>query len=241
MASAISIAESEKSKFITKTYGWMGLALLISALSAFFTAASIFNGNELSSFGMFLYGNKMMGFWIFAIAELVLVFWLSSAIRKISLGTAIIGFLAYSVINGITLSSIFIIYQIESIVVAFAGTSIMFFVMAFYGATTKTNLATVGKYLMMALIGIIAVSLLEVLMSVVFHLNTNILDFIIGIASVIVFTGLTAYDAQKIVKISEHSNGNEDYQKVSVMAALSLYLDFINLFLSLLRLFGRRK
>ena len=241
MERAVSFSETEKSKFITRTYAWMGFALLVSAISAFYTATKIFDGTTLSAFGQFLYGNKMMGFWILAIAEIVLVLGLSAAIRKISLQTAIIGFFAYSVINGITLSSIFIVYQIQSIAVAFVATSVMFFTMAFYGATTKKNLATMGRYLMMALVGIIAVSLLEFIMFRFLHLNTTILDFFIGIATVVVFTGLTAYDSQKIVKVAQHSNGSEDYQKVSVMAALELYLDFINLFLTLLRLFGKRK
>ena len=219
----------------------MGIALLVSAISAFFTANSIFSETGLTSFGQFLYGNSMMGFWIFAIAEIVIVIALSSMIRKISLQTAILGFIAYSVINGITLSSIFLVYKIESIAAAFAGTSLMFFVMAFYGATTKKNLATFGRYLMMALVGIILVSIVEFLMAAFFKLNTSALDFLIAIASVVIFTGLTAYDSQKIVKVAEHSNGSEDYQKVSVMAALELYLDFINLFLTLLRIFGKRK
>ena len=241
MERTLSAVESEQQKFITKTYSWMGLALLISAITAFFTAQSIFAGNTLTSFGIFLYGNKIMGFWIFAIAEIVMVFWLSSQIRKISLQTAIIGFIAYSVINGVTLSSIFIIYQIESIAIAFLGSSAMFFIMAFYGATTKKNLATFGRYLTMALVGVIIVSILEFVMSLILHLNTTILDFLIAIATVIIFTGLTAYDSQKIMKISKNSNGSEDYQKVSIIAALNLYLDFINLFLALLRLFGKRK
>lgn len=241
MTRTISLAESEKSKFITKTYLWMGIALLVSAISAFFTANSIFSETGLTSFGQFLYGNSMMGFWIFAIAEIVIVIALSSMIRKISLQTAILGFIAYSVINGITLSSIFLVYKIESIAAAFAGTSLMFFVMAFYGATTKKNLATFGRYLMMALVGVILVSIVEFLMAAFFKLNTSALDFLIALASVVIFTGLTAYDSQKIVKVAEHSNGSEDYQKVSVMAALELYLDFINLFLTLLRIFGKRK
>ena len=241
MAQAVSLVESEKAKFVTKTYLWMGVALLLSAISAFFTAISIFDGNELSSFGKFLFGGASIGFWIFAVAEIALVWGLSAAIRKISLQTAILGFLAYSVINGITLSSIFIVYEIESIVIAFFGTSAMFFVMAFYGATTKKNLATAGRYLMMALIGVIIVSLLEFVMARFFALKTGPLDFLISIATIIIFTGLTAYDSQKVMKIASHSNGSEDYQKVSLIAALELYLDFINLFLTLLRLFGKRK
>ena len=234
-------AVSEKATFISKTYGWMGLALLISALSAFVTARSTFftDTGTLTAFGTFLYVNK--GFLIFAIAELLLVWFLSASIRKISLAMTTFGFIAYSLLNGITLSAIFLVYEIESIAIAFVGTSVMFFAMAFYGLTTKKNLATMGKYLMMALIGLIVVSLIEGLMYFVFKLNTSILDFLISIATVIIFTGLTAYDSQKIMKVAEHSNGNEDYKKVSIMAALSLYLDFINLFLALLRIFGRKK
>ena len=241
MSQAISIAESEKAKFITQTYTWMGLALLISAISAFYTSIKVFDGGALTAFGKFLYGPGISGVWIFAIAEIAIVIALSSMIRKISLQMTIIGFLAYSVINGITLSSIFIIYKIESIAVAFLGSSAMFFIMAFYGSTTKKNLATFGRYLMMALVGIIIVSLLEFVMYTFLHLNTSLLDYLISIACIIVFTGLTAYDAQKIIKVAEHSNGNEDYKKVSIMAALELYLDFINLFLAILRIFGKRK
>lgn len=241
MSQAISIAESEKAKFITQTYTWMGLALLISAIAAFYTSIKVFDGGALTAFGKFLYGPGISGVWIFAIAEIAIVIALSSMIRKISLQMTIIGFLAYSVINGITLSSVFIIYKIESIAAAFLGSSAMFFIMAFYGSTTKKNLATFGRYLMMALVGIIIVSLLEFVMYTFLHLNTSLLDYLISIACIIVFTGLTAYDAQKIIKVAEHSNGNEDYKKVSVMAALELYLDFINLFLALLRIFGKRK
>lgn len=241
MSQAISIAESEKAKFITQTYTWMGLALLISAIAAFYTSIKVFDGGALTAFGKFLYGPGISGVWIFAIAEIAIVIALSSMIRKISLQTAIIGFLAYSLINGITLSAVFIIYKIESIAAAFLGSSAMFFIMAFYGSTTKKNLATFGRYLMMALVGIIIVSLLEFVMYTFLHLNTSLLDYLISIACIIVFTGLTAYDAQKIIKVAEHSNGNEDYKKVSVMAALELYLDFINLFLAILRIFGKRK
>lgn len=219
----------------------MGIALLISASAAFFTANSIFKGGELSSFGAFLFRNGMVGLWLIAFAEIALVVALSFSIRKISLRTAVICFVAYSLLNGITLSSIFIIYEITSIATTFLATSAMFFVMAFYGATTKKNLATAGRYLMMALVGIIIVSLLEAVMRFLFHLNTNFLDFVIAVATVIVFTGLTAYDSQKVMRVARHSNGSEDYQKVSILAALELYIDFINIFLALLRLFGRER
>lgn len=241
MERSISAVESEKSKFITKTYAWMALALFISAVSAFFTAGSILTSEGLSPFGRFLFGGHALGFWIFAIADLALVWYLSSRIRKLSLQAVIFGFIVYSILNGITLSSIFIIYRIESIALAFASASAMFLVMALYGAVTKKNLATVGKYLMMALVGVIIVSILEFVMARFMALNTRMLDFLISVATIIIFTGLTAYDSQKIMKVAANSNGNEDYQKVSVMAALDLYLDFINLFLAILRIFGKRR
>jgi len=146
---SVAFSESEKTRFITKTYGWMALALFLTAIVSFITANSIFTATGISSFGLFLFGKGMVGFWIFAIAEVVLVWWLTASIRKISVKTAIIGFLIYSVINGITLSSIFIVYRISSIAASFFGCSAMFAIMSFYGAKTKRNLSSFGKYLMM--------------------------------------------------------------------------------------------
>lgn len=240
MSSMFSV-ESERSAFIGKTYSWMAFALFVSAIVAFVTSKAIFTSTGLSSFGMFLFGRGMIGFWVFAIAEIVLVWWLSASIRKISVQTAMIGFLAYSVINGITLSSIFIVYRISSIAASFLGCSAMFGIMSWYGATTKKDLSSFGKYLMMGLIGIVIANAVQFILSLIFRTPMTFFDFLISIASVVVFTGLTAYDTQKLMRIAENSNGNDDYKKVSILAALELYLDFINLFLTILRLFGKRK
>ena len=230
---SISLPQTEKSAFIAKTYGWMALALLVSAAVSFLTAASIFSGGKLTPFGSFLFVGRGIGFWVFAIAEI--------AIRRISVRAAAVAFFAYSVINGITLSSIFIVYQIGSVASCFFGASAMFAAMSVYGAKTRRDLTTVGKYLTMALLGIVVANLVQLLVCAFTGRTITFLDFILSVAGVVVFTGLTAYDTQKLVNVAENANGGDDYRKISIVAALELYLDFINLFLSILRLFGKRR
>ncbi len=217
---------SEQKKFLTGTYGWMAVALLISAAAAFFTAGSptllklIFTSWH---------------YWVLIIGELALVWWLSASIRKISVAAAVIGFLAYSVVNGMTLASIFFLYSINSITIVFVSCAAMFAGMALYGLRTKSNLSGYGRYLGMAVWGIIIASLLNLLF------KSSGLDFLISIVTVAVFAGLTAYDSQKMLAISQNADGSEAFRKVSILGALELYLDFINMFLALLRIFGRRR
>ena len=201
-------------QFLTGVYGWMAAALGISALSAFFTAS---NPVVLR----FLFGNSFNYFIL--------------SIRKISLQTAILGFVAYSVLNGITLSTIFFVYSGSSIASVFITTAVMFALMSLYGLTTKSSLNSAGKYLMMALLGIIIASVLNM------FIRSDGLNWIISIATVVIFTGLTAYDSQKMLAVSARSDGSEMFKKAALIGALELYLDFINMFLALLRLFGRRK
>ena len=235
--SGVQLSAQERSSFIGKTYGWMSLALFVSAFVSFFAANAVFGEDgRLSRFG-----NGMIGFWVLAIAEFVVVMWLSSMIRKISFGTAAIGFFVYAVLNGITLSTIFIVYRISSIASAFFGSAAMFAIMSWYGATTKKNLSSFGKYLMMALIGIIIANVVQFILHLVTGNPMTFLNFLISVASVAVFTGLTAYDTQKLFRIAESANGSDDYRKISILAALELYLDFINLFLAVLRIFGKRR
>lgn len=214
-------------QFLTGVYGWMAAALGISALSAFFTAS---NPVVLR----FLFGNSF-NYFILAIGEIALVWWLSASIRKISLQTAILGFVAYSVLNGITLSTIFFVYSGSSIASVFITTAVMFALMSLYGLTTKSSLNSAGKHLMMALLGIIIASVLNM------FIRSDGLNWIISIATVVIFTGLTAYDSQKMLAVSARSDGSEMFKKAALIGALELYLDFINMFLALLRLFGRRK
>ena len=218
--------ESEQKKFLTGTYGWMAVALLISAASAFITA---------NSYPLLKFIFTGWHYWLLAIGELALVWWLSASIRKISLATAVIGFLAYSVINGMTLASIFFLYSQETLTIAFVSCAAMFAGMALYGLRTKSDLSGYGRYLFMALWGIIVASLLN------FLFKSDGLSFIISLVSVAVFAGLTAYDSQKLLSLSGHADGSEAFRKVAILGALELYLDFINMFLALLRIFGRRR
>lgn len=217
----------ERQKFVTRTYMWMGLALIISALAAYYTATSQQMLNML-------FANRAMGFKILAIGEIALVFILSMTLRNISVFGAGLMFIAYSVVNGITLSSIFLVFNISSIAFCFGGTALMFIAMSIYGKATKQDLSKAGYYLMMAVIGLVVVSLINWL------LKSSTLDWLISIATVVVFTGLTAYDTQKILYTAQRANGSDAYKKIAIVAALELYLDFINIFLSLLRLFGKK-
>ncbi len=231
---SLVLTESDKARFMAKTYGWMGFALFISAVSAFAAVS-------YAPLFMFLYGQKSFGFTIVAIAELALVFWLSMGIRKMSVTSAITGFITYAVLNGMSVSYILIMYTGTSVASVFLACSIMFFVMSVYGSVTKRNLNSFGRYLMMALMGIIAASLFQMLFGLFTRQSVTSLDMLISLATVVVFTGLTAYDAQKVMRTAEMADSREDFKKVSILAALELYLDFINMFLALLRLFGRRR
>lgn len=244
---------SEKSAFITKTYGWMTFALLVSAVVAWFTAQNIFvyyiKGEyfirDLTQFGQFLFrGTETIpfpGLYIFVIAELITVIVLSARIRKMSVGGAVFAFLLYSALSGVTLSSIFIVYEMSSIVSAFIGTALMFGGMSLWGLMTKKDLSSFGHYLMMGLWGLIITHIVGWIVSWITGNPLTMLDHILLIASALIFTGLAAYDSWKVAKTAEYANGSDDYKKVSIIAALELYLDFINLFLALLRLFGKRK
>ena len=220
-------------EFLAKTYGWMFIALLVSAVFAFAGATNpvVFS---------LVWGTKY-GMTALVVLELALVILLTATIRKLSYALAITCFIVYAAINGLTLSSIFLIFQVSSIALAFISTAIMFGIMSFYGATTKKNLATAGHYLMMALLGVVVVSLVNFVITLITKKNLAILDWFISLASVIIFTGLTAYDAQKIAMIGSHNDGSEAYKKIAIYGALQLYLDFINIFLSLLKLFGKKR
>ena len=216
-----------KNTFLSRVYGWMTLALVISGVTAFLAAT-----NE--TIIRLTIGNGF-GFLILAVAELALVWWLTASIHKISSGAAFFAFILYSVLNGVTLSSIFLVYKIESIFMVFFISAGMFAAMAVYGTVTKSSLSSFRKYVAMALVGIIIASLVN------FLLRSPMLDWFLSIITVVLFTGLTAYDAQKMLAVSNNASDDEVFKKVSVIGALELYLDFINIFLAMLRLFGRRR
>ena len=208
-----------------KVYTWMTLALLITGVTAFGVA---------SSPTLFMSLSKMM--WGLIIAELALVFILSGAINRLSLGTATLMFIGYSVLNGAMLSSIFLVYEPMVIAKVFFITAGTFGAMAVYGYTTKKDLTSMGKILFMALIGLIIATVVNM------FLKSPGFDYILSYIGVAIFIGLTAWDSQKIKEMLQTQyDMSEGAQKLALLGALTLYLDFINLFLYLLRIFGNNK
>jgi FtsH-binding integral membrane protein len=212
--------------YIRKTYLWMMGGLLVSGFTALFT----FNS---PIFAVFV-ANPMVLFLLF-ITELGLVWYLSARVIRLESSTAGFLFILYSFLNGLTLSLIFAVYAAVTIQNVFFTTASLFAAMSFYGYTTKRDLTSFGSFLFMGLIGIIIAIFINM------FIGSSALDFAISIIGVLIFVGLTAYDTQKIKEMFiELSDNAEAAGKYSILAALTLYLDFINLFLFLLRLFGRR-
>jgi hypothetical protein len=210
-----------------KVYVWMTLALVITGFTAYGVATS--PGVQQAIF------TNQIVFWGLVIAEFALVIGVSAAINRLSLATATLMFILYSVINGALLSSIFLIYTASSISTVFFITAGTFAAMALIGYTTKTDLSSIGKYLFMALIGLIIATFVN------FFIKSSGFDYILSYIGVLIFVGLTAYDSQKIKQmLLQAPDAGEGAQKIALLGALSLYLDFINLFLYLLRIFGRR-
>jgi len=219
--------------FFASVFMWMGIALGISAITSY-----VF-GTDASylQYLIDLTTGKPTGLGYFVMfAPLGLVLLMSFGINRLSSTALIAVFLIYSVLMGMSLSFIFLLYTSASIYGVFFASAAMFGIMALLGYTTKTDLTKFGSIMIMALIGIVIAGLINM------FLRSSGLSYIISFISVIVFTGLTAYDVQKIKQIgTQVENGTEAAAKMSIMGALTLYLDFINLFLALLRLFGSRR
>jgi len=214
--------------YISKVFGIMFVGLLITAIASIYTASS-------EAMMDLIFSNRL-GFYGLIIIELILVVSLSAAINKISYGAALGMFFVYSAINGITLSVIFMAYDPNAIIKAFAVTSVTFGVMALYGMVTKTDLTKMGNMFMMVLIGGIIASVVNI------FIKSGPFDFIISLVLLIVFVGLVAYDTQKLKGYFHGTQNDVTLQKKSgVLGALSLYLDFVNIFLLLLRIFGRNR
>jgi hypothetical protein len=211
-----------------KVYTWMAFAMIITGVTAYGVA------NSPSLLGM-IYTNPVV-LWGLIIAEFALVFGITGMINRLSLTTATLMFVAYSVINGAMLSSIFLVYTMNSIGQVFFITSATFGVMAFIGYTTKTDLTSMGKILFMALIGMIIATVVNI------FVGSTGLQTVTSYLGVLIFVGLTAYDSQKIKHmLYEQEVADEGAQKLALIGALTLYLDFINLFLYLLRIMGSRR
>lgn len=212
---------------IRKVYTWMALALAITGVTAYGVAIS---PNLIN----LIFGSKMVFFGLI-IAELAMVMILTARLNKLSLTSATMMFIGYSVLNGVTLASIFLVYTMSSIASTFFICAATFGVMSAYGAMTKTDLSSLGKLLFMGLIGLIIATLVNV------FVGNSMLDLIISYVGVLVFVGLTAWDTQKIkMMLADADYMDESTQKLALIGALSLYLDFVNLFLYLLRIFGKR-
>lgn len=211
-----------------KVYVWMTLALAITGFTAFGVATS-------PGILQAIYSNQIL-FWGLVIAEFALVFGVTAAINKLSLTTATLMFILYSVINGALLSYIFLAYTASSVAIVFFITAGTFGVMALIGYTTKADLSSMGKILFMALIGLVIATVVNL------FVKSDGLTMILSYVGVLIFVGLTAYDTQKIKNmLLQAPDASEAAQKMALLGALTLYLDFINLFIYLLRILGKRE
>ena len=212
-----------------KVYQFMALGLILTALAAYFTASSEFMLEMLYT--------SRAPMLIIAVAEIGLVIWLSAGITKLSASAARNIFFVYSILNGIMCSSVLLVYTQESIAKAFLTTSAMFGAMSVYGLYTKRDLSSMGSFLRMGLFGLIAAMVINL------FLRSSAVELYTSIFGVIIFLGLTAYDTAKIKALaSSYDSSDGDFSgKIAVLGALTLYLDFINLFLYLMRLFGKRR
>ena len=227
--SAAAIDEGLRS-YMLSVYNYMGLGLVVTGLVAFFV-----NQWAMSSEANFnlLYGSPLA--FVVMLAPLAFILVLSFGINKLSVGAAQITFWAFAAVMGLSLSSIFAFYTGGSIARVFFITAATFGAMSLYGYTTRRDLTSIGNFLIMGLIGLIIAMIVNI------FLASSALDFAISAIGVLIFVGLTAYDTQKIKNAYDSYAGPEMLAKGAIMGALNLYLDFINLFLMLLRLFGNRE
>ena len=218
---------SAQRTLLKNVYCWMALALVVTGLTSYYVASS---ERILSLMGSGLYIGLL-------IAEVVLVVILSARIHKMSFTTAGIVFVAYSILNGVTLSVLLMIYTFESIALAFFITAGTFTAMALIGHFTKKDLSSMGQILLMALIGLVIATVVNL------FIGSSTFQYILSYVGVIIFVGLTAYDAQKIKnQINEFGTEiSENTMKLALMGALELYLDFINLMIYILRILGSRR
>lgn len=226
----IDATQTNTKSFVANVFSYMALALVISGATAYIVASSglikyLINANGISILG-----------WIVMLAPLGLVIAMGAGFNRFSYRVLTALFLLYAALFGLSLSSIFLVYKLSSIGSIFFITAGLFAIMAAVGYTTKTDLTKFGSILMMALIGVILASLVN------YFLESSGFQYILSCVSVLIFVGLTAYDTQKIKRIGAGVEyGTAEAGKLAVMGALSLYLDFVNLFLLLLRLFGDRR
>lgn len=212
---------------MSKVYLWMTLALVVTGMTAYYVASS----------PAILYAivSNQIAFWGLFIGELVLVFVLSSRIMSLSFVTASLMFVIYSIMNGVFFSFILLAYTEQSIATTFLITAGTFGAMSLFGFVTKRDLSAMGRILFMLLIGLIIATVVNIFM------KAEGLALILNYAGVVIFVGLTAYDTQSIKQMLQEHGDKEGAEKIALLGSLSLYLDFINLFIYLLRILGSRK
>jgi FtsH-binding integral membrane protein len=227
--STVLRSDSTFRSMLQQVYGWMAAGLALTGVVAWYVSQSetllaLIFGQQLVFFGLIL-------------AQLGLVMGLSWGLSRMSAAVATGGFILYSAISGVTLAAIFLVYTTESIASTVLVKGAVFGAMSLYGYTTKSDLSSWGSYLFMALIGLIIASLVNI------FLQSTAIYWVTTYAGVLIFVGLTAYDTQKLKQLSNNINerDTETFQKMVILGALTLYLDFINLFLYLLRLLGKRR
>ena len=210
-------------KIYSNVFKWLCLGLLLSFVTAYFVSL-----NDVMLYNIYMTGT----YWFIIIAELILVIVLSALINKLSYMSAVICYLLYCFVSGLTLSSICYVFDLGSIFVTFLATSAMFGVMAFIGHKTEKDLTKFGTILLFSLIPIILVSIINI------FIGSSTLDFALSIIIVLIFCGVTAYDMQKIKRLSMIGY---DEKKLGIIGALDLYLDYINIFIHLMQLIGKEK
>ncbi|MGV3346880.1 Bax inhibitor-1 family protein [Enterobacteriaceae bacterium LUAb1] len=227
--SIVQQAGSNLQVYMAQVYGWMMCGLLLTAFVSWYAA-------HTPAVLQFIF-QRQLTFFGLIIAQLVLVFMISGRINKMSGALATGLFMLYSALTGLTMSAIFIVYTQSSITSAFVVTAGMFGVMSFWGYTTKRDLSSMSSMLFMALVGMILASLVNI------WLKSTVLMWVITYAGVVIFVGLTASDTQKLKNIGKQVDitDRENFRRYSITGALTLYLDFINLFMKLLRIFGSRR
>ena len=225
---SVDAVAAEQQRFMVRVYNWMTAGLAITGFMAFYVS----NNETIMSI---IFGNPIMPI-VLMIAQIGLVFWLASRVMQMSVSQATGVFILYAGLTGVTFSFIFVVYTSASITSTFLVTAGTFGAMSLYGYTTKKDLTSWGSFLFMGLIGIIIASVVNMFM------QSNMMHMIITYAGVLIFVGLTAYDTQKIKEMNILGNeGTDEDTKEAIRGALTLYLDFINLFLMLLRLMGDRR
>jgi len=242
---ATGVIDAGLRAYMLRVYNYMFAGLALTGVTAYGTylaavttdpsaaAARLPNGIMLTSLGVALFKGPLM--WVLLLGSLGLVMFLSFRISKMSLGAARTSFLAYAALIGVTFASLFVVYTQASIAEVFFITAATFGAMSLWGYTTKTDLTGFGHFLFMGLIGIIIASIVG------FFVQSTMLQFVISVAGVLIFTGLTAYDTQSIKESYVAGDDGTVMGRKAIFGALRLYLDFINLFLMLLRLMGNRR